>query len=148
MCHRKSSEDHGAGRELALRKGTIAPAEAKMGYSTPRVSDLTRRVNAHPGGSELPGRSSPQIIAQQANFRPAVFDPLRSTGVLCGLWVLCQQAPGKAKRRSGKVLLPSLPVSSQERAAVQALLPENHKARAAEALGSCRGGTRKPPTSP
>lgn len=121
MCQGRAAESRGTGGErrpsemaaLAFRKGTrIAPAEAGVGCSTPRVSDLMWSVNAHPAGAEG--------FLEAAVHRCFTAGKLRACGscpshVERGLaWSLgsVSTAPGKDQLRSGKVLLPSLPVAS------------------------------------
>lgn len=112
----------------------------------PRVSALTRSVRAHPGGSDglleaagrraFHSRPTPDLQKLTLSGRVAVW----------GLWVLCPRP--REKTSIGLARCSSHLFLCPPGAWRAALLPRNHKARAAEALGSCRGGTGKPPASP
>lgn len=112
----------------------------------PGVSALTRSVRAHPGGSDglleaagrraFHSRPTPDLQKLTLSGRVAVW----------GLWVLCPRP--REKTSIGLARCSSHLFLCPPGAWRAALLPRNHKARAAEALGSCRGGTGKPPASP
>lgn len=133
-----------------LGEGTTAPAEATMEHAPPppppSLSPDQGRACTSGRFRRLAGSSRAQSVSQQANSGPAEADPLGGRAAAWGLWVLC---PRPHEKTSIGLARCSSPLFLCPRGAWRAaLLPRNHKARAAEALGSCQGGTGKPPASP